>query len=54
MVAVSAHGEHRREMTLNEFMVICTFRKGTDMAEVFAVRAEEQAAVAAPAAGGAS
>ena len=39
-------------MTLNEFMVICTFRKGTDMAEVFAVRAEEQAAVAALAAEG--
>ena len=37
---------------MNEFMVICTFRKGTDMAEVFAVRAEEQAAVAALAAEG--
>ena len=28
-------------------MVVCTFRAGTDMKEVFAVVAEEQAAVAA-------
>ena len=32
---------------LDEFMVQCTFREGTVMSEVFAVVAEEQAAVAA-------
>ena len=32
---------------VDEFMVVCTFRAGTDMREVFAVVAEEQAAVAA-------
>jgi muconolactone delta-isomerase len=31
---------------VDEFMVVCTFRAGTDMREVFAVVAEEQAAVA--------
>ena len=30
-----------------EFMVVCTFREGTEMSEVFAVVAEEQAAVTA-------
>ena len=29
------------------FMVICTFREGTDMTEVFATVAEEQAQAAA-------
>ena len=37
---------------MDEFMVVCTFRAGTDMREVFAVVAEEQAAVAALAAEG--
>ena len=32
---------------VDEFMVVCAFRAGTDMREVFAVVAEEQAAVAA-------
>jgi hypothetical protein len=32
---------------VDEFMVVCAFRAGTDMKEVFAVVAEEQAAVAA-------
>ena len=32
---------------MDAFMVVCTFREGTDMAEVFAVVAEEQATVAA-------
>ena len=31
---------------MNTFMVVCTFRDGTPMEEVFAVVAEEQAAVA--------
>lgn len=31
---------------MDSFMVVCTFREGTVMAEVFAVVAEEQAAVA--------
>lgn len=31
---------------MDSFMVVCTFRAGTVMAEVFAVVAEEQAAVA--------
>lgn len=34
------------------FMVICTFREGTDMTEVFATVAEEQAQAAALAAEG--
>ncbi len=34
-------------MQVNEFMVVCRFREGTEMREVFAVVAEEQAAVAA-------
>lgn len=32
---------------MDEFMVLCTFKPGTVMSEVFAVVAEEQAAVAA-------
>lgn len=32
---------------VDEFMVVCVFRAGTDMREVFAVVSEEQAAVAA-------
>jgi len=31
---------------MSSFMVVCTFRPGTDMAEVMAVVAEEQAKVA--------
>ena len=31
---------------MNPFMVVCTFRPGTDMAEVMAVVGEEQAKVA--------
>jgi muconolactone delta-isomerase len=37
---------------VDEFMVVCTFRAGTDMTDVFAVVAEEQAAVAALTAAG--
>ena len=37
----------RRETSLDEFMVMCRFREGTVMSEVFAVVGEEQAAVAA-------
>lgn len=37
---------------MSEFMVLCTFREGTDMREVFAVVAEEQATVAALSADG--
>ena len=36
----------RRETSLDEFMVMCRFREGTVMSEVFAVVGEEQAAVA--------
>lgn len=32
---------------MNEFMVLCTFQPGTDMREVYAVVAEEQAVAAA-------
>lgn len=37
---------------MDEFMVVCAFRSGTDMRDVFAVVAEEQAAVAALSAAG--
>ena len=37
---------------MDEFMVVCTFRADTDMTDVFAVVAEEQAAVAALTAAG--
>ena len=37
---------------METFMVVCTFKEGTDMADVFAVVAEEQAKVAALAAEG--
>lgn len=37
---------------MDEFMVVCTFKDGTVMSEVFAVVAEEQAAVARLAAEG--
>jgi muconolactone delta-isomerase len=47
-----SNGEGTRGSVVDEFMVVCTFRAGTDMREVFAVVAEEQAAVAALAAEG--
>ena len=37
---------------MEKFMVLCTFKEGTVMSEVFAVAAEEQATVAALAAEG--
>lgn len=47
MVVPSLEARGRKEWDVNEFMVLCTFKPGTVMSEVFAVVAEEQAAVAA-------
>lgn len=39
--------DEQEHMLMAEFMVVCTFKDGTVMADVFAVVAEEQARVAA-------